>query len=148
MMRAIKAFWPVMESRATIDFECWMFTWHPHYEVSNFGRVRSWAPRGGNVRGKKPKIPVSPRLLKPGRSSSGYLTVAFGRGHSQCVHVLVAAAFLGLKPEGCEVRHKDDNRENPRLLNLEYGTRQDNVNDMMARNRYWSPKRRAYFYGQ
>lgn len=72
------------------------------------------------------------------------MTVAFGRGNSRCVHMLVAEAFLGPRPIGQEVRHKDDDRTNPRLDNLEYGTRQDNVNDMMGRGRYWSPKRRAY----
>ncbi len=121
--------------RRSIDGD-WRPTHHPHYEVSRFGQVRSWAPRGGNVRGGKPFHPTKPRLLRPGIASNGYPTVSFGRQHgSQCVHVLVAAAFLGPCPKGQECRHKDDNRANAWVENLEYGTRQDNVNDMMARGR-------------
>lgn len=107
--------------RATI--EEWCPTHHPNYDVSNLGRVRSRA------RGKL-------RILRPGIASNGYPTVSFGRQlGSQCVHVLVAHAFLGGCPSGCEVMHKDDNRANPVASNLEYGTRADNVTAMMSRNR-------------
>jgi hypothetical protein len=107
--------------KATI--EEWRATWHAHYDVSNLGRVRSVA-RG------------TARILKPGRSSSGYWSVSFGRkAGSQSVHVLVAAAFIGPKPAGCEVRHKDDDRSNACADNLEYGKRIDNVHDMMLRGR-------------
>jgi len=107
--------------KATI--EEWRATWHPDYDVSNLGRVKSRA------RGRV-------KILKPGRSSSGYWSVSFGRGKSQSVHVLVAAAFLGPCPPGQECRHKDDNRENACASNLEYGTRFDNVQDMHKRGRY------------
>lgn len=109
------------------ELEEWRPTWHPHYEVSNLGRVRSWARlwRSGE-----------PRILRPGIGSHGYPTVVFGRQHgSQSVHVLVAAAFIGPKPEGQEVRHRDDDRTNPRADNLEYGTRHQNCVDMMVRER-------------
>lgn len=125
--------------------EEWRPTHHPSYEVSNLGRVRSSAPVGGNMKSRHTglnlsKPPKAPRLLKPGRSSSGYWSVSFGRiSGSQSVHVLVASAFLGICPKGQECRHKDDDRTNARADNLEYGTRQDNVNDMMTRGRSrWS----------
>jgi hypothetical protein len=38
------------------------------------------------------------------------------------VHTLVAEAFLGRRPDGMVVHHKDHNRRNPRLENLEYIT--------------------------
>lgn len=130
------------EPRATI--EEWRVTHHPDYEVSNLGRVRSWAPQGGNVRHGKPSRPKQPRLLKPGIASHGYPTVSFGRGYgSQCVHRLVATAFLGPCPEGQECRHKDDNRANAKADNLEYGTRLQNVQDMMARKGHWRTYARA-----
>lgn len=115
------------EPKATI--EEWRPTHHPHYDVSNLGRVRSRA-RGGL------------RVLRQGRSSSGYWSVSFGRGHgSQSIHVLVAAAFLGPCPEGQECRHKDDDRTNAKADNLEYGTRRDNVQDMMQRGRHNPPSK-------
>lgn len=104
--------------------EEWRPTHHPDYDVSNLGRVRSRA------RGKNNYI------LKPGIASHGYPTVNFGRNNSVCVHRLVAAAFLGPCPPKMECRHKDDNRANPRANNLEWGTRADNVRDMLTRNRY------------
>jgi hypothetical protein len=125
--------------KATI--EEWRPTHHPHYEVSDLGRVRSHAPQGGNVRNGQPTYPKVPRVLKPGRASNGYWTVSFGRGHgSQCVHVLVAAAFLGPCPAGQEVRHKDDDRQNARADNLEYGTRGQNIQDMLQRGRNNPPR--------
>lgn len=121
--------------KATI--EEWRPTHHPAYDVSNLGRVRSRAPRGGNMRNGKPSIPEEPRILKPGLASHGYPTVSFGRLKSQLVHRLVATAFLGPCPAGQECRHKDDDRTNPCADNLEYGTRQDNVDDMMTRRGHW-----------
>jgi NUMOD4 motif. len=102
--------------------EEWRPTHHPDYDVSNLGRVRSRAR--GTI-----------QILKPGRSSSGYWSVSFGRNNSQSTHVLVAAAFIGPCPEGQEVRHKDDNRANPISSNLEYGTRKENIADMIKRGR-------------
>jgi hypothetical protein len=115
--------------------EEWRPTAHPDYDVSNLGRVRSRAPQGGNMIHGKPSRPKTPRILKPGIASHGYPTVCFGRGNTISVHVLVAAAFVGPCPVGCEVRHKDDDRENPKADNLEYGTRRDNVWDMINRGR-------------
>jgi hypothetical protein len=120
-----------------MDAEVWKPTWHPWYEVSNLGRVRSWAPQGGAVKQGNPTYPKSPRMLRPGLGSHGYPSVVFGRGSTQLVHRLVAEAFIGPCPEGQECRHKDDDRTNARAENLEYGTRQDNVNDMMARRGHW-----------
>ncbi len=105
-------------------FEEWRPTHHPHYDVSNFGRVRSRA------RGKF-------RILRSAQGSHGYHTVSFGRGNTQSVHVLVARAFIGPQPEGQEVRHKNDLRFCKHADVLEYGTRQDNVNDMMQRRGHW-----------
>lgn len=104
-------------------------SFHPDYEVSNIGRVRSrdtfvWA--GPRAKWRK----AVGRILKPGLASNGYPTVVLGRVvGTKTVHSLVASAFVGPIPEGCEVRHKDGNRQNPRASNLHYGTRSDNVLD-------------------
>lgn len=104
----------------------------PNYEVSSEGRVRSldcqvWGgPRAGFYI-------KSGRILRPGVGSHGYPTIMLGRkGGTRTVHSLVAEAFIGPRPEGQEVRHKDGNRGNPKLENLHYGTRGDNVRDAIA----------------
>lgn len=86
----------------------------PAYMVSSEGRVYSHR---------------SQKFLRPGRAGAGYPTVAFGRGNTRTVHSVVAAAFLGPCPEGQEVRHRDGKRDNPRLSNLRYGTRAQNIAD-------------------
>lgn len=102
----------------------------PDYEVSDFGRVRGregrqiWAgPRAGFRN-------ASEKLLRPGIGSNGYPSVVLGREiGTRTVHSLVAETFIGPCPSGMEVRHIDGNRTNPRLENLCYGTRAENMQD-------------------
>lgn len=93
------------------------------YEVSNLGRVRSHRRRQS-------------RLLVGGISRHGYPKVrlysAPSVSRSECVHRLVALAFLGPRPEGMEVRHLDGNKTNNVLGNLVYGTRSENQLDNVA----------------
>lgn len=101
------------------------------YEVSDQGRVRSLdrpltqAGRNGTIYTKL----VRGRLLRPGRSSGGHLTVALGRGDSRLVHHLVLAAFVGPRPSDKETRHLDGEHTNNRLANVEYSTRSRNTQD-------------------
>lgn len=100
----------------------------PNYMASTLGRVRSvdhWVWGGPRI-GYYVK---AGRILKPGIASNDYPTVALGRGNTRTVHSLVAEAHLGRCPEGMEIRHKDGNRKNPCLDNLEFGTRGDNMRD-------------------
>jgi hypothetical protein len=52
-----------------------------------------------------------------------------GRQESWFVHQLVAAAFLGPRPDGLEVRHLDGDPLNNAVSNLAYGTRLENIQD-------------------
>ena len=101
------------------------------YEVSDLGRVRSFA-RG-----------VNGRLLKPGKASNGYFTVCLGRGKSRTLHSLVAEAFIGPKPSGQEVLHKDGTRTNNCVHNLRYGTRAENIRDAVVQGTWLTPGRTA-----
>lgn len=106
-------------------------------EVSNLGRVRSltrsWWQSSRS--GSQYLHTKQGRILQPGVASNGYVTVALGRGNSRTVHSLVAEAFIGPCPVGQEVMHADDNRLNPKLSNLKYGTRLENILDCIAKGR-------------
>jgi hypothetical protein len=88
----------------------------PLYEVSTLGRVRS-------LFGKMPK-PRKFSIIK-----QGYRQLPLSKNGSQkffLVHRLVAAAFLP-NPEGKpDVNHKDGNKANNRLCNLEWVTSNEN----------------------
>lgn len=91
------------------------------YDVSNFGRVRSL---GMWVDGKNgSKRFVKGRVLRPGKNRYGYLYVGLckdGVMKLYKVHRLVAMAFLPNPNDLPQVNHKDQNKENNCVENLEW----------------------------
>lgn len=87
------------------------------YQASNLGRIRSL---------KYDKV----RIMKPQRSGKGYYKVILCLNsvfsHAR-IHRLVWSAFNGPIPEGLEINHKDEDKANNALLNLELVTRKENV---------------------
>lgn len=99
------------------------------YEASNLGRVRSKPRTITHSDGTEQRRRGT--VLKPGRSR-GYPIVVLcnnTKRSTQNVHSLVAAAFLGPRPEGAHVRHIDGTRDNNVPENLTYGTRSENTLD-------------------
>lgn len=98
---------------------------HEGYQVSSLGRVRScWV---GGWAGRKGKW----KIRKPGLAGNGYPHLALGPrpggGRFQdYVHRLVAFAFIGPRPEGMEVNHKDGVKTNNLPSNLEWVTHSEN----------------------
>ena len=85
--------------------------------------------RNGDIYSKKSKI-----YLKWARDSDGYPRVDMyfnGKQHHYKVHKLVWITWMGNIPEGFQLNHKDDNKENPSLDNLYLGTQKENVKDCM-----------------
>lgn len=95
------------------------------YEVSNFGRVRSLEHFDQSGRFHKGKI------LKPKLNGRGYLQVNLcdsGRSIYSSIHQLVAIAFISNPLNYSEVNHKDENKSNNHVENLEWCSHQYNVN--------------------
>lgn len=99
------------------------------YYVSNLGRVKSKArPRvmsNGTVKHYKEFI------LKQINHTQGYLSVNLyldnGKQCKRLVHILVAEAFIPKYADGLDVNHKDGNKKNNHVENLEWCTHKENV---------------------
>ena len=77
------------------------------YQVSNLGRVKSL----GNGKSNNSKE----RILRPGKTTNGYLKVCFCKDGKQkwfLVHRLVATAFLENPENKPEVNHIDEDKTN------------------------------------
>jgi hypothetical protein len=107
----------------------------PHYagyQVSTSGRVRSkdrQAIRSASTRCYSFSVTLKGRILSPGKTKSGHLTVSLGRGNTRCVHPLVLEAFFvgPRSKEQIDVLHLNGNPADNRLENLRYGTRSENI---------------------
>lgn len=89
------------------------------YQVSNLGRVKSL-----NYRNTKKE-----KILKLSKNNHGYLSCGLNCKIFK-VHQLVAIAFLNHKPNGFNlvVNHKDFNKTNNNVNNLEIVTMRENTN--------------------
>ena len=91
------------------------------YEVNNHGQVKSLYYRGN----------FESKILKPGKDRGGYLYVNLhknGKAKNYRIHRLVAEAFLS-NPENLPcINHKDENKENNCLSNLEWCSYEYNIN--------------------
>jgi len=84
------------------------------YEVSNLGRVKS-LPRNGTI--------LDERILKQGMDRYGYHQVILSKDDQRkCakVHRLVATAFLQNESNLPCINHKDENKQNNDVSNLEW----------------------------
>lgn len=95
------------------------------YKVSNLGRIKS-LERIVTV-GKNKRL-VNEKILNPIKSKNGYLTINFTfNGRKQLlIHRLVAQAFFG-DANGLVVNHKDFDKTNNIISNLEYCTQKENM---------------------
>lgn len=98
------------------------------YQVSNFGNVKSLTRE---VIGKANKYRiVKSKILKTFLSADGYCTLQLyknGIPKTITVHRLVAITFIEKNHLLNEVNHKDFNRTNNRVENLEWCTHKENV---------------------
>ena len=116
------------------------------YQVSDAGDVRSLDRDVFFAASHKSRAyarSTKGRMLRPGRMSSGHVSVALGRNNSRCVHELVLLAFVGPPPEGHECRHLNGNPADNRLENLRWGTRSENIRDAVSHGTWMTDARVA-----
>ena len=99
------------------------------YQVSNFGRVRSVERKvRANICGFRI---VKEKILSMCKSKNGYYTVVLsksGKNKSLSIHRLVAKEFIDNPKQYKEVNHKDENKLNNCVENLEWCNRKYNAN--------------------
>lgn len=93
----------------------------------------------------------SMKFLNPSKTKDGYLKVALrsgGKAYYYRVHKLVAMTYLDNPENLIEVNHKDFNRQNNSLDNLEWVSHNDNMLYSKIQGRFKSekPYRKAYMF--
>jgi hypothetical protein len=113
--------------RITLEEEWRDVPGSPGYRVSNHGRV----------------VGIKGRVLKPGRhGQKGYQAIRKTKG-AFYVHTAVLEAFVCRRPDGLEGRHLDGNHDNNTVENLAWGTKSDNMQDMIGHGRTTRGERHA-----
>ena len=117
------------------------------YEVSNTGRVRSL---DRYVRSKSKSYRLQKGSILSPFTTNGYLCVILQASQVTRkfrIHRLVAQAFLPNPDNLPEVNHRDEDKTNNRVDNLEfcdhkynnnYGSRNIRIRDTLIKNGYWT----------
>lgn len=106
--------------------EEWRFVpgYENRYAVSSLGRMKSLQFRPGGKR------IMRERILSPSPGSRGYMNISlFMDGHKKltALHLVVASAFLPADPERLYINHKNGNKSDCRVENLERCTMSENA---------------------
>jgi hypothetical protein len=103
--------------------------WEGRYEVSSWGRCRSLDRIViKTTRGRPVPHKLKGRVLRPGRTQRGYLTVVLA-ARSVYVHRVVLLAWTGPPPPGHQTAHNNGDKLDNRPSNLRYATAKDNTAD-------------------
>lgn len=130
---------PVFEKIASDEVWVHCVDHHKYTWVSNYGRVATYKPLTSVVGIAKKRQIRQIKYISPCNNGNGYLTIQFGAhyiknpeinycGQSRIyVHRLVAHYFLDNPDNKEQVNHKDLNKGNNHITNLEWTTRKENI---------------------
>lgn len=99
------------------------------YQISNMGRVKSL--ERNVVRGRGGLYKIEEKILKSDKNRDGYLFVHLcknGKRKHHLIHRLVAQAFIPNPHNLQQVNHRDENKTNNRVENLEWCDAKYNMN--------------------
>lgn len=94
------------------------------YQVSNFGRIkkiRTW--RGNKYKNKYINCET---ILKGSIQNNGYISISY-RGKHYLLHRIIATTFIPNPKNKPQVNHKDGNKLNNSVNNLEWVTNKENA---------------------
>ena len=99
------------------------------YQISNLGRIKSMQRY---VKNKSSKRVVKEKMLKNQINNKGYYSVILrknGKTFTKTVHRLIAIAFIENKNNYPCINHKDGNKLNDKLDNLEWCSYKHNIRE-------------------
>ena len=120
-----------MSNKLLTEQELRIVTDHPHYGVTNDGKVYSYTSR---------------KWLKQHSMKKGYMRVGLsdkGKTKIFLVHRLVAREFVENIDNKPHVNHIDNDRKNNNASNLEWVTNKENNDHMLAQDRHHKTYDRA-----
>jgi hypothetical protein len=104
------------------------------YDISNFGRVRTYKKKYGKGHRELNKEPYVINGRPDQRGYTQYLLSDVNKKRRNFrAHTLVMQTFVGLPKEYQVVCHNDDIKTNNHISNLRYDTQKANMHDWMYR---------------
>ena len=117
----------------------WIKGYEGLYQISNFGRVKSFHKKiDGEIRSVK-------------HSGGWYLTIPLRGNGVRCtarIHRLVYKTFIGDIPPGYEIHHKDGNKQNNNVENLEALSKRDHCLETIKQHPHMLDGMIAYNQGR
>lgn len=118
--------------------EIWkpIINYEEKYEISNLGNVKSLPKRNGHRLSKE-------MILKSNKRPNGYYVVCLSKDKktkNYYIHRLVAQAFISNPQNYKEVNHKDGNKQNNNVDNLEWCSRKQNIDHALKNGLRIMPK--------
>ena len=116
-----------MPTQLEFNFEVWKSIPNfPDYSASNMGRIKRTKAGYRTYIGK---------IIAPYKCHNGYHRVSLYRNRKEYrkrIHSIIMETFIGIKPKGLQVNHKNRIKIDNRLDNLEYVTFQQNMSHACA----------------